>query len=112
MAGAEATNVNEKDLVVIRPIRLDTLVNSDVFQHEVLQDPDKAQDGLRCDVVGAARAKPGEVNVPVVLELSLPELTQVRTLGVGTKGVELRTQWLRLFCIQVLELVEWASGRC
>ena len=60
-----------------------------------------------------------EENVPAVPELSLAELTQVWTLGVGSdRSLGRPKEWngepsifddLR---IQVLELVEWASGRC
>ena len=44
VACAEATKVAERDLVMIHPIRLDTALNSCVFQYEVLQDPDEARE--------------------------------------------------------------------
>ena len=65
---------------------------------------------------------PGEGDVPVTVtiepELSLGELTQVWDAGSRirqgswpTEGVEWRVWWFRRFCIQVLELVVWASRR-
>ena len=63
---------------------------------------------------------PVEVNAPAVPELSLAEKTQmwmdtgsgIREKSGSTKGVEWRTQQLRRFRIQVLELVEWVRYSC
>ena len=41
-AYAEATKIAEKDLVVTHPVRLAMALNSSVFLHEVLQNPDEA----------------------------------------------------------------------
>ena len=41
-AYAEATKIAEKDLVVTHPVRLAMALNSSVFLHDVLQNPDEA----------------------------------------------------------------------
>ena len=73
------------------------------------------------DAAAAAQQTPipVEVNAPVVPELSLVELTQVWTLGVGSDtSLGRPKEWngepsgFDDFAFKFSKLVEWASGRC